>query len=187
MTNPTLYQFVASRLPSDLGADLHDYAKIITAEIPSEAMEEYLAQAVRSILAEVIGERRRRAMDAAVVGDALVGREEAEESSARAQSIPCSQPSASSRPTNMNRRRVNRHRNWWTDLLAQRGLSASGGQVTIGAMTAADLRANIDHRESLARENVARADQFRRLLKLVEDQNVTTVAEVRDVPESLAA
>lgn len=181
MTSPTLYQFVAARLPEDLGADIHAHARVLVAEIPADDMEEYLAQAVASILADVIGARRRRAMDVAARPET---REEVEATISLAEPKGSAQPST---PPVQNRRRVNRHRSWWTDLLAQRGLAADGGHKLIGAMTAEDLRANIDHREALARENVARADQFRRLLKLLEDQGAETVADVQDIPDSLAA
>lgn len=188
-TNPTLYQFVSARLPEDLGTNLRDHAKVIVAEIPAEAVDEYLTQAVYSFLADAVGQRRRRALDRAQAGDpAPETREEvAEESIRLSNSKSATQPPAA--PPVQNRRRQDRHRGWWRDLLAQRGLAADGGHKVIGAMTAEDLRANIDHREALARENVARADQFRRLLKLLEESDAATVGQikVRDVPDNLAA
>ncbi|AWY05485.1 hypothetical protein PBI_MORRISSEY_43 [Gordonia phage Morrissey] len=188
-TNPTLYQFVSARLPEDLGTNLRDHAKVIVTEIPAESVEEYLTQAVFTFLADAVGARRRRALDRAQAGDpAPESREEVtEESTSAVQPTGASKPSAT--PPVQNRRRQDRHRGWWRDLLAQRGLAADGGHKLIAAMTAEDLRANIDHREALARENVARADQFRRLLKLLEESDAATVGQikVRDVPDNLAA
>ena len=114
-------------------------------------------------------------MDAAVVGDASETWEEEEPSPQRnPEEVPTLRPPDS---TNMNRRRVNRHRTGGpTSWPSADSHTMSGGQVTIGSMTAADLRANIDHRESPHGRTPAPSSAG---CPLVEDQNVTTVAEVR--------
>jgi len=82
-----------------------------------------------------------------------------------------SAPSGTSRPAQF--------REHWAELLDVTGLSANGGRKRVGDMTEEDLLANIEHREQLAMRNLARADQFRWLHKLLTEQHVATVAEIK--------
>lgn len=159
----TLRQFVSANL-ADAVTDFHAEAERLVSAIPDTDRDDYLAQALISIIGEITGQRRRNAFDAARNDETPETRIDHR----------CDEPHGTAVSTS----RVSRLRDTWTDLLNAVGLSADGGRKRVGDMTAADLLANVEHREQLARENYARADQFRELHKMLVEQGVETVDQI---------
>lgn len=177
----TLRQFVAAKLPDGV-TDFHAAAREIVALIPHEDRDEYLAQAVVGVVSEITGQRRRAAFDAMRDHD-----DNDDETSAPGTGHPFIEThhrdagaGGGVKPgtAEQNFARPDRHRDYWAGLLNSVGLAADGGRKRVGDMTVADLHANIDYRTELARENLARAEQFRELLVMVEAQGVDTVGDL---------
>lgn len=206
----TLRQLVAAKLGDGI-TDYRAAARDIVALIPPSERDEYLVQAVMPLIAEVNGQRRRAAFDALGGSEADettapetttadTGHSATDTQGARAGvgggSFPATawptteQQQRAAQPVKpgtaaQNFARQDRFRDFWSNLLDSVGMAADGGRKRVGDMTAEDLRANVDYRAELARENLARANQFRDLLAMVEAQGVATVGEL--TPPSRAA
>lgn len=180
----TLRQFVASKL-ADGVTDYLGAAREIVDLIPDEDRDEFLVQAVMTVISEINGQRRRAAFDAAKYAEDTIvcpGPETSDETGhgrgvtqvPPAGLVGSTEDTAPPVPTS----RPQRFRTYWQNLIEQVGLAADGGRKRIGDMDAEDLRANISYRERLADENVSRARQFTELLSLLESQHVTVVDEI---------
>lgn len=175
VATPTLYQFVAAQLSAST-TNFHEEAERLLRLIPEADRESYLLQALIPIIGQVTGQRRRDAFEA-VGADTDLGEEE---TNSRAK--PTDLPSSSLPPQNMNFARRNRHRDHWASLLDQVGISADGGRKRIAEMGREDLLANISQREKLAATNLARAEEFRTVLKALDEEGVGTVADIKRPP-----
>lgn len=167
----TLRQFVSANL-ADGVTDFHSEAERLVKLIPAKDRDAYLVQALVGVVGEVSGQRRRDAFDALNPdGDAI----------SETSSTGANQYINETHPRGVGSgavSRVTQMKTCWDELLNAVGLAADGGRKRVGDMTAADLESNIAHREQLARENHARADQFRVLHKLLTEQGVQTVSQI---------
>ncbi|APQ42354.1 hypothetical protein PBI_RICH_51 [Mycobacterium phage Rich] len=166
-TRMTVRQFISANL-ADGVTNYHDEAVRLAALIPDADKDTYLAQAIIGLITDLTGQRRRDAFDAALTSET-----DTEESHNEREDQRCPAPSVS-----QNFARNEAHRAFWLELRDSIGLSADGGRMRVGDMTAADLKANIVHREKLAAENQHRAEQFRRLLGMLETAGVETVDQI---------
>ena len=162
----TLRQFVAASM-SDTVTDFHAEAERLVAQMPPEDRDVYLMQALVGVINDLVGQRRRSAFDALTYETTNTGT-----SHMRGENQTCTAGSG------VGPSRVSQLKNHWNDLLNAVGLSADGGRKRVGDMTYADLDVNIAHREKLARENFARAEQFRVLQKLIVEQGVELVSQI---------
>lgn len=197
VAQPTLRQFVAAKLGDGI-TDYYAAARDIVALIPVTDRDDYLIQAVMPLIAEANGQRRRAAFDAlrgSEDGDSVAPETTTADTGQSTSDTHCTvagvgggSPSQPVKPgtASQNFARQDRHRDYWTTLLDSVGMAADGGRKRVGDMTADDLRANVDYRAELARENLARANQFRDLLRLVEAQGVATVGDLTPPSERAA-
>lgn len=177
---PTLYQFVNRELNAEV-VDTHGESQRILLLVDESIRDEYLRQAILSTISKVQGRRRRDAFAEAQRGD--TDSEKATNSTA--------QPGPTLPPSRLqprqNTARQDAKRGWWGNLMSQvTSVPGTAGRKLIGELTAVDIEIAITYLENQARYSVERAEQYRTLLKLMENDGVSTVAEITK-PERLDA
>lgn len=166
------------------GSDDHNLViKTVIEALGPKQIEEALTIALHPLVKYAFSQRRRNAFDKAQTGTnpdtSSLGHRRTETQTCIAEGRTKQKHTPS--------RKVAAIRDWWTELLNQQAVSSTGQTILIGDMTLIDVIAAIDERKRQAQANIARAEQFEALKRILEHSGARTLREVErsDIPAKL--